>query len=258
MENLLVSIITPSFNSEKFIAETIASVQNQTHQNWEMIIVDDCSSDKTVEIIEKNIKSEPRIRLIILNQNSGAGIARNTALKEAKGRFIAFLDADDLWKPEKLEKQVKFLLKERQAFTFSFYECIDETGNSLNKLIQAPKELTYKKLFWSNLVGNLTGIYDSQILGKIEIPSIRKRQDWMVWLTILKEIKTAKPIPESLAYYRVRENSISSSKWSLIKHNYKVYKDFHKQNSLIAFFCMGVFLFTHFFSKPKYIKKAST
>ena len=151
--------------------------------------------------------------------------------------------------------EYSLLLQERQAFSFSYYECIDENGNPLNKLIQAPDELTYKKLFWSNLVGNLTGIYDSQILGKIEISSIRKRQDWMVWLTILKQIKKAKPVPESLAYYRVRENSISSSKWTLIKHNYKVYKDFHHQNFLLASFCMVGFLFTHFFSKPKYVKR---
>ena len=257
MENHLVSIITPSYNSEKFIVATIDSVRNQTYRHWEMIIVDDCSNDETTAIVEEIIKSENRIRLVKLAENSGAGVARNRAIKEANGRFIAFLDADDLWKPEKLEKQVSFLLSEDQAFTFSFYEWIDENGDSLHKIIEAPLKLTYNQLFWSNLVGNLTGIYDAQKLGKIEISSLRKRQDWMVWLTILKQLKTAKPIPESLAYYRVRQDSISASKWSLVKHNYKVYRIFHKKNAAVAGFLMIGFLFTHFFSKPKYVKKAS-
>lgn len=251
----LVSIVTPTFNSEKYISETIKSVQNQTYTNWEMIIVDDCSSDGTTKIVRDIAEIDSRIKLISLAVNSGAGIARSTALKEAKGRFIAFLDSDDLWKPEKLYKQVGFLINENQAFTFSFYECIDENGNSLKKLIKAPQELTYRNLFWSNLVGNLTGIYDSYILGKIEISSIRKRQDWILWLTILKRIKKAKPIPESLAFYRVRENSISSSKWTLVKHNYKIYRDYHRKNVLISVLCIAGFLFTHFFIKPKYIKK---
>lgn len=254
MENHLVSILTPSFNSEKFISETIKSVQNQTYQNWEMIIVDDCSTDNTVSKISDFLQDK-RIQLNQLNQNSGTGIARNKALSLAKGRFIAFLDSDDLWKPEKLQKQVEFMISENQPFTFSFYECIDENGKSLGKIIQAPKIITYNQLFWSNLVGNLTGIYDTDYFGKIAISSTRKRQDWMMWLTILKKIKIAKPITESLAVYRVRENSISASKWSLLQHNYNVYRTFHEYNSVVATVCMIGFLFTHFLIKPKYTKK---
>src|SRR5688572_12660092 len=141
MENYLVSIITPSFNSEKFISETIKSVQNQTYQNWEMIIVDDCSTDDTVSKISDFLQDK-RIQLHQLNQNSGTGIARNKALSLATGRFIAFLDSDDLWKPEKLQKQVEFMISENQPFTFSFYECINENGKSLGKIIQAPKTIT--------------------------------------------------------------------------------------------------------------------
>jgi len=254
MENPLVSIITPSYNSEKFISETIKSVQNQSYQNWEMIIVDDCSTDATVSIIGTFLQDK-RIQWHHLDKNSGTGIARNKALSFAKGRFVAFLDSDDVWKPEKLEKQVKYMLGEKQPFTFSFYDCVNENGESLHKTIEAPLILKYRQLFWSNLVGNLTGIYDTDYFGKIEISSSRKRQDWMLWLTILKEIKTAKPIPESLAVYRVRDNSLSASKSSLLKHNYNVYRHFHKLNPIAATACMMRFLFTHFFIKPKYTKK---
>jgi teichuronic acid biosynthesis glycosyltransferase TuaG len=248
----LVSIITPSFNSEKFISETIQSVQNQTHKNWEMIIVDDCSKDKTVQIIESFIKKDPRIQLHRLDKNSGAGIARNSAIQAAKGDYIAFLDADDLWKPEKLEKQLAFMQTNNLPFTFSFYDWIDEAGNSLKKRIEAPRNLTYKQLFFCNYVGNLTGIYDVKFFGKIPISSIRKRQDWIMWLTILKKIKTAKPVPESLAYYRIRENSISRSKMELLKHNFSVYRQFHKLNFVRSVFCIFRFLFTQLFLKPKY------
>jgi teichuronic acid biosynthesis glycosyltransferase TuaG len=251
----LVSIITPSYNSEKFISETIASVQNQTYSNWEMIIVDDCSSDKTVEIIQNFMDDDSRIHFIKLNKNSGTGIARNTALKMANGRYIAFLDSDDLWQKDKLTKQLLWMQNKNMPFSFSFYDCIDEKGLELNKRIEAPLKLSYKQLFFCNFIGNLTGIYDTEYFGKITISSNRKRQDWMVWLTILKKIKTAEPITESLAKYRVRENSISASKTSLLQHNYAVYRQFHKYNSLKSLFCMMGFLFTQLLIKPKFIKK---
>ena len=251
----LVSIITPTYNTEKFITETLKSVQNQTYQNWEMIIVDDCSKDKTVEIIHDYMENDHRVHLIQLNKNSGAGVARNAALKDAKGKYIAFLDSDDLWKPEKLSKQIMFMNAEKIPFTFSFYDCIDENGKSLNKRVEAPKKLTYNKLFFCNFVGNLTGIYDTAYFGKIAISSLRKRQDWVVWLTIVKKIKTAHPFPESLAYYRVRQDSVSASKIELLKHNYRVYRQFHQLNIILSLGCMIGFLFTQLIIKPQYIKK---
>lgn len=251
----LVSIITPTFNSERFISETISSVLNQTYANWEMIIVDDCSSDKTLDIISKFANSDSRIKPFQLEKNSGAGIARNKALEFVAGKYIAFLDTDDLWKPEKLEKQIDFIKKNNLKFTFSFYECIDENGKSLYKIIQAPINLTYKQLFYCNFIGNLTGIYDASFFGKIPISSIRKRQDWILWLTILKQIRTAKPVPESLAFYRIRTDSISSSKTSLLKHNFNIYRNFHKKNVLVSCFCMVGFLFSQLVVKPKFVKK---
>jgi glycosyltransferase involved in cell wall biosynthesis len=255
MENILVSIVIPTFNSEKFIAETILSIQSQTLTNWEVIVVDDGSSDKTVSILSKIAQLDKRIRFFQLEKNSGAGIARNLGLSKANGRYIAFLDSDDLWKPTKLEKQIKFMTKNNLPFTFSFYDCIDEEGKPLNKRVEAPRNLSYNQLFYCNYVGNLTGIYDVNYFGKIPISPIRKRQDWILWLTILKKIKTAQPTPESLAFYRVRQNSISASKLDLLKHNFNVYKTFHGFNMVVSLVCMIGFLFTQLIIKPTYIKR---
>jgi teichuronic acid biosynthesis glycosyltransferase TuaG len=255
MRENLVSIITPSFNSEKFILGTIQSVQNQTHQNWEMIIVDDCSTDHTVSIIKQFMMDDDRIHLFQLDENSGTGIARDIALSKAKGDYIAFLDADDLWKPLKLEKQLQFLKENKIPFTFSFYDCIDEEGNTLNKRVEAPRNLSYRQLFFCNYVGNLTGIYEVKYFGKIAISSTRKRQDWMVWLTILKKIKKAKPVPESLAIYRIRDNSLSASKVDLLKHNFAVYRSFHGFSYVASMSIMIGFLVTQLMIKPRYIKK---
>ncbi len=255
MESPLVSIITPSFNSEKYISATIHSVQNQTYPNWEMVIVDDCSADNTALIVDKLILNDPRIKFYKLAKNAGPGVAREQALQMAEGRFIAFLDSDDLWKPEKLEKQVAHLLSNKVPFTFSFYDCIDEDGKALNKRVGAPRTLTYFQLFFCNFVGNLTGIYDVDYFGKIPISDIRKRQDWMVWLTVLKKIRKAKPVAESLAYYRIRKDSISASKLNLLKHNYTVYRLFHKLNVAESLICMIGFLFAQLVIKPVYSKR---
>ncbi len=255
MNSSLVSIITPTYNSEKFILETIQSVQKQSYPDWEMIIVDDCSTDNTVSMVSAISKNDSRIRFFQLEENLGTGVARDLALSKATGRYITFLDSDDLWKPSKLEKQIDFLRSNNHPFTFSFYECIDEAGNALDKKIEAPKRLKYYQLFFCNFIGNLTGIYDTSFFGKIPISSIRKRQDWMLWLTILKKIQVAMPVPESLAYYRVRENSISASKFNLLQHNFKVYRTFHGLNLVVSLICMVGFLFTQLMIKPFYTKK---
>lgn len=251
----LVSVITPSYNSEKFIADTIRSVQAQTYRDWEMIVVDDASSDATAQIVQEMAAADPRIKFYQLEKNAGAGVARQQAITLAQGRWIAFLDADDLWKTQKLQRQIEFMQSQNLPFTFSFYDCIDEAGNALHKQVQAPRKLHYYQLFFCNFVGNLTGIYDTQFFGKIPISSIRKRQDWMVWLSVLKKIRTAQPVPESLAYYRIRQDSISASKIKLLEHNFKVYRQFHRYNVLVSLVCMMGFLCTQLFIKPRYIKK---
>ncbi|OYX79793.1 MAG: glycosyl transferase [Flavobacteriales bacterium 32-34-25] len=253
MEKPLVSVIIPIFNSEKYISDTIISVQNQTYQNWEMLLVDDGSTDETQTIITSFL-TDKRIQFYPLEKNSGTGVARNFALEKANGKYISFLDADDLWKPEKLEKQIDFMQTNALPFTFSFYDCIDEQGKLLHKRVEAPRNLSYRQLFFCNYVGNLTGIYDVEYFGKISISNIRKRQDWMHWLTILKKIKRAKAVPESLAYYRIRENSLSTSKTALIHYNYTVYRQFHGFNVVVSLFCMTGFLFTQLVIKPRYSK----
>lgn len=255
MHNELVSILMPSFNSAPFIAAAIASVQVQTHTNWELIIIDDASSDETVTIVKALAQNDSRIHCIALPKNQGTGVARNTGLQVAKGRYIAFLDADDLWKPHKLDTQIAFMEKQQLAVTYSFYDIIDEVGLPLNKTITAPLVLRYQHLFFCNFVGNLTGVYDRSILGTVPIPTARKRQDWMHWLSILQKTKTAHVVPESLAYYRVRNNSISASKLELIKHNFAVYTQFHGYNFIKASFCMIGFLAVQLLIKPRFKKQ---
>ncbi len=253
--NDLVSILIPTYNTEKFIRETLQSVKNQTYSNWEMILVDDASTDQTVAIIEEFAQNDNRIKLFKLEKNSGNGFARNIALEKASGKYIAYLDADDLWFPEKLEKQIRFLKTKNLPFTFSFYDCIDDDGNDLKRRVETPVPLTYNQLFFCNYVGNLTAIYDAEFFGKIKLESSQKRQDWRLWLTILKQIKTAEAVPEPLAFYRIRRDSISSSKFKLIKHNFGVYREFHGYNLVSSVLLMMRFLFTQLIIKPKYIKK---
>ncbi len=251
----LVSIIMPAYNAEKYIRLAILSIQNQTFTNWELLIVDDFSTDNTVGIIKAASAKDIRIILKQLSKNSGTGVARNTALQMSKGRYIAFLDADDLWRKDKLQKQVEFLQTNNYAFCFSYYNIVNAVGVETGKQIRAPYNLNFSKMFCANWIGNLTAMYDSEIVGKMTIASARKRQDWTLWLKILKKVKVAHVIPESLAYYRTGNQSISSAKFSLLKHNYNVYRKFHKLNIVATIIAMTAFLYCHFVVKPLYVKK---
>ena len=250
----LVSVITPTFNSQEFLKQTIESIVHQSYKNWELILVDDASSDDTLNIINKYVSGNTNIRFIKNKANSGAGVARNKGILDAKGGFIAFLDADDLWKPNKLEVQINYMLKNNLDVSFSSYDLIDEEGNKLNKRVNALPELTYTKLLRSNYLGNLTGMYSCKNLGKIQSPDLRKRQDWLLWLEAIKKSKKpAVGIQESLAYYRVRKNSISSNKFDLIKYNFLVY---YKGLGFSLFKSAGyflLFLYEHFFVKSRQI-----
>ncbi len=247
-----ISIITPVYNSEKFIENTLNSIINQTYKNWELLLIDDCSSDQSVTIINHYIKDNPNIKLIKNTINEGAAVSRNKGIMMAQGDYIAFLDADDIWKPEKLEKQLEYMQKQNCDVCFSSYELIDEEGNKLNKKVKALPVLSYKKLLKSNYVGNLTGIYNAKTLGKITSPNLRKRQDWLIWLNALKASgKPAHGIQEPLAYYRIREDSMSSNKFNLLKYNYRVYKIGLGYSTFGAFIKMLIFLKEHFFVKSK-------
>jgi glycosyltransferase involved in cell wall biosynthesis len=251
MREPLVSVITPTYNAEAFISETIDSVRAQSYENWEMILVDDASSDATVNILKEYAAKDTRIKVHKLQTNSGAAIARNTAIEKATGSYIAFLDADDLWKPEKLSKQIAFMQEKDIAVSFSSYELMDEEGKSLGKMIKALSKVNFSKMLKSNYVGNLTGIYNAEQLGKVYMPNIRKRQDWALWLTLIKKVGAAYSLEEPLARYRVRENSISSNKLNLLKYNYTIYRKALKFGAFKSTLYLIRFLIEHFFVKSR-------
>ena len=223
MENELVSIIMPTYNCAKFIGKTIESVLNQTYSNWELIIVDDCSKDNTEEVVKAF--NDSRIKYNKLENNSGAAIARTEAMKIASGTYMAFLDSDDLWKKDKLEKQLKFMKENNYNFTCTAYEQINEAGEKLNKIIKSKKRADYNRILLDCPVGNSTVMYNVEKLGKFEVPNIRKRNDDCLWLQILKKEKYIYGMTEVLMEYRIRSNSISSNKFSLIKYHWQLYRE---------------------------------
>ena len=185
----LVSIITPLYNASAYIEQTIKSVQAQRYTNWEHLIVDDGSTDTSYAQVAELAKEDARIQLMALPKNKGAAHSRNIATEKAKGSYIAFLDADDLWHPEKLEKQVRLMRQHNVLVSHTSYVHIDQEGHLLGKRVRAIASLTYKKQHTNNYVGNLTGIYNAEKLGKIAAPTIRKRQDWALWLEALRRAK---------------------------------------------------------------------
>lgn len=241
----LVSIITPTYNCAKFIGATIESVLNQTYQNFEMIIVDDASKDNTEEVV-KSFKDK-RIKYIRLSKNSGPAVARNRAMEEAKGKYMAFLDSDDLWKREKLEKQINFIKKNKYKIICSDYEQIDEEGNKLNKIIPCKKKVNYNGILLSCPVGNSTVFYDVSKLGKFKVPNIRKRNDDALWLQILKKEEYMYGQKEVLMEYRIRQNSVSSNKLSLIKYHWQLYREIEHLSVIRSVFHIVVWGFIKVF-----------
>lgn len=223
MEKELISIITPTYNCAKFIGKTIESVLNQTYQNWEMIIVDDASKDNTEEVV--STYKDERIKYIKLEENGGAAKARNRAMEEAKGNYMAFVDSDDLWKSDKLEKQIKYMKENNYNFCCTAYEQIDEEGNKLDRIIKTKKKADYNRILLDCPVGNSTVMYNVDKLGKFEVPNIRKRNDDALWLQILKKEKYIYGMDEVLMEYRIRQNSISSNKLDLVKYHWYLYRE---------------------------------
>ena len=245
MSKDLVSIITPTYNCAKFIGATIESVLNQTYQNFEMIIVDDASKDNTEEVV-KSFKDK-RIKYIRLSKNSGPAVARNRAMEEAKGKYMAFLDSDDLWKREKLEKQINFIKKNKYKIICSDYEQIDEEGNKLTKIIPCKKKVNYNGILLSCPVGNSTVFYDVSKLGKFKVPNIRKRNDDALWLQILKKEEYMYGQKEVLMEYRIRQNSVSSNKLSLIKYHWQLYREIEHLSVIRSVFHIVVWGFIKVF-----------
>ena len=238
----LVSIITPAYNAAAYIAETIESVLAQTYTNWEMLIVNDCSKDNTVEIVQSYAAKDKHIKLINLKQNSGAAAARNTAIKNAKGRYIAFLDSDDLWKKEKLQKQIEFMQQNGYAFTYTSYEHFKEIKENIQHQVQIPKSLNYNQALKGNQIGCLTVMLDrKRILNKHF--TTQKHEDYILWLNVLKQGTIAYGIQESLALYRTgNSKSISGNKMQSALWTWKVYRDNQKLSVVKSMYYMWFYM----------------
>ena len=236
----LVSIITPTHNSADTLARTLNSVVGQSFENWEHIIVDDASTDTTQDVLVAHCTENTRARWIGLDTNQGAAVARNTAIQAAQGRFITFLDSDDVWLPEKLEKQLRFMQSRDIAFSFAGYQKIDEEDAVIGT-VHVPARQKYSDLLKNNTVGCLTAMYDSKKLGKVFMPLIRKRQDLGLWLRLLKITPHAYGMPDILAQYRIRRNSISSNKSNAARYTWRLYRDIEGLSLITA-----SYYFTHY------------
>ena len=219
----LVSIIMPSYNAAHYISKSIESVLAQSYENWELLIVNDASTDKTLQIANSFRLVNARIHVFDLSENMGVSGARNEALKEAKGKYIAFLDSDDLWLPKKLEKQIDFMTRQGVSVCYSWYERMDESGYVLG-LVKPPPFVTYDDLLKSNFIGNLTGIYDAEQLGKQYLTDFR-HEDYVAWLELVKKAGKAAGLQESTARYRVYSGSISSNKLQVMSWQWRIYRE---------------------------------
>lgn len=248
----------PNYNCGKFIEETIKSVLSQTYENWELLIVDDCSTDNSVDIIKKYCEKDKRIKLFLNEVNSGAAAVRNWALREAKGRWIAFLDSDDLWLSQKLEKQLEFMNNNKYSFSYTAYEQLNEDGKPLNIKVSGPQKLTKKKMFRYCYPGCLTVIYDCTQTGLVQIPNEigNGDNDYALWLKVVRSCECYF-LNEVLSYYRVRGNSLShkSNKIKLMKNSYQLFRVSENRSALGAWFCMLRNIWFGIWKKVKYVKK---
>lgn len=236
-----VSIIMPAYNSALFIGETIESVLDQTHTDWELIVIDDGSTDETVAVV--NNYQDERIRLLKCERNCGAALARNYGLREAKGKWVAFLDSDDRWLPEKLEKQIAFMEKNGYSFSYTDYRVVDLQGKNLPYIYTAPNKITKFRMNLYCWFSTITVMYDREKIGLIQIADLKKNNDYAMWFAI-SEYATAYRLPECLSVCYKRENSISSgSKWKLIRHHYILHREALGKNPVSAMLRTSVNLF---------------
>ena len=231
----LASIIMPAYNSARFIRESIDSVLAQTYTEWELLIVDDCSTDNTKEVVQSY--SDERIHYFCNEKNCGAAVTRNRALQQAKSRYIAFLDSDDLWTPDKLEKQIAFMQQNGYAFTFTDYQIINEDGSPQNKTLHMPASLTYRQYCCNTAIGCLTVLIDRQMTGPFEMPDIRSSHDMGLWLDIMRRGFTAYSLPECLASYRIVATSNTAKKWKAAKDVWRVYRELEHMGIIASAYC---------------------
>ncbi|CAI3796517.1 glycosyltransferase family 2 protein [Rheinheimera sp. MM224] len=250
-QSVYVSVIMPAYNVAGYIAESIQSVIAQSFQQWELLIVDDRSTDDTVNVVQQ-YANDSRIKLIQNDKNLGGAGSRNVAIKAAQGRYIAFLDSDDLWAPEKLERQLAFMHEKKADFSFSGYSTITEQGAVVDD-IEVPSKINFNKLLKHNYIGCLTAIYDTKPFGKIYMPLVRKRQDFALWLELLKRFDYAYGLNENLGQYRVRAGSLSASKKDALVYYWRVLRQVGECNLFSSIYNISCYLVIVFLKK-KYVK----
>lgn len=251
--NDLVSIIMPSYNTGRFIKETIESVLAQSYPTWELIVVDDCSTDNTDEVVIQYL-ADKRIRYIKNDTNSGAAVSRNRALREAKGKWIAFLDSDDLWETDKLQKQILFMKNNGYHFSYTNYVEIDEESKVNGKTVTGPKRISKHGMYNYCWMGCLTVMYDADAVGLIQIADIKKNNDYAMWLKVCKKANCYL-LDETLARYRKRSGSISNHGYmKLIKWHYKLYREAENKNPISSFVLTVRNLFFGVLKKIIYVK----
>lgn len=242
----LVSIITPVYQAERFIERTILSVLAQSYQNWEMILIDDCSHDKSAEIIQKFVEKDKRIKYLRLETNSGAAVARNKAIEIAQGEYLAFLDSDDLWEPLKLEKQLEFMKEKNSNFSFTRIKIIDSNNNTIKEAIPIPLKVDYNYLLKRTVIATSTVIINRHNITNLSMPLRRGGQDYATWLQLLRNIDYAYGLNECLTLYRVSSHSLSSNKFSSIRQVYEIQTEDEHISKIKAiyntfFFCVYAF-----------------
>ena len=240
----LVSIVTPVYNAERFLPDTIKTVQDQTYENWEWLLVDDQSSDRSVEIIKEAAKSDERIKLIQLSKNGGAATARNAGIDAANGKYLAFQDADDLWHPEKLAKQVAFMQENDVAFSFTGYEFANTDGVPNGKKVYVPAKLTYKQALKNTTISTITVMFDMTKLAKKDVymPNV-KSEDTATWWNVLRSGEVAHGLNEILSFYRRSANTKSSNKFTAIKQTWHLYREQQKLRLMYSSYCFMWYIF---------------
>lgn len=241
----LVSIIIPVYNASRFLEETINSIQEQTYSNWEAIFIDDCSSDNSYNLIKKYQKEDKRIKLIKNKTNSGTAVSRNNGIDHAEGDYLCFLDADDKWHPEKLEKQINFMQELNCEFSFTGYQFADEKCNPNGKIVSVPDKINYKQALKNTTIWTSTVMFDMNKLSKedIRMPNIKRGQDTATWWKVLKKIQYAYGLNEVLSYYRRTNNSLSANKLTALKRTWNLYRNVEHLNikSSLYNFCWYCF-----------------
>ena len=255
MKEDIISIIMPTYKCGKFIEESIKSIQVQTYKNWELIIVDDCSEDGTIGIVQDIQKGDHRIHVFSNAQNSGAAVSRNVALKEAKGRWIAFLDSDDLWEPAKLEKQIMFMENNGYAFSCHEYMEIDEKGHELGVYVSSKEHIGKLDMFACCWPGCLSVMYDAEKIGLIQINDIKKNNDTAMWLKVIRK-SDCYLLKECLGKYRRRANSITPNRiWKRVWANYILFRVAEEMNPIFATFWMIMNVFGNAYKKMRYVRR---